>query len=124
MQAPVLGFSPHYAQSDNLEAQAKTIQCYNRVNIGAKYDKDRLWREATSITLNEGDIMYHPAGIWHSVESVSDSISINFSMRQIRKADFIVNALRMHLLKDKNFRQGIRLTADDPNNKDFQAQLK
>ena len=57
------------------------IKCYNGVDIGTKYDKTRLKKEATTVTLNEGDIMYHPAGIWHSVESVSDSISINFSMR-------------------------------------------
>ena len=99
MQSPVMGFSPHYAQSSNLEAQAKVIKCYNGVNIGAKYNKTRLAQESTTVTLQEGDIMYHPAGIWHSVESITDSISINFSMRQVRSADLIVNALRMHLLQ-------------------------
>ena len=94
------------------------------MDIGAKYDKTRLKREATIVTLNEGDIMYHPAGIWHSVESVSDSISINFSMRQVRKADLIVNALRMHLLKDRDLREGIRISSEDPNNKDFMGGLK
>ena len=81
MEAPVLGFSPHYANSNNLESQSKVIHAYNGVDIGEKYNKTRLQKEATVITLNEGDIMYHPAGIWHSVESLDDSISINFSMR-------------------------------------------
>lgn len=77
----MLGFSPHFVKSNNLEMQAKGAQCYNGVDICSKYDKARLKKEATTITLNEGDIMYHPAGIWHSVESMTDSISINFSMR-------------------------------------------
>ena len=68
--------------------------------------------------------MYHPAGIWHSVESSTDSISINFSMRQMRGADFIVNALRMHLLGDDKMRRGIRFSEDDPENKMFMAELK
>ena len=68
--------------------------------------------------------MYHPAGIWHSVESASDSISINFSMRQMRGADFIVNALRMHLLSDDKMRRGIRFSESDPENKMFMAELK
>ena len=124
MQAPVLGFSPHYAKSSNLEAQAKVFKCYNNVDIGAKFDKKRLNKESTTVTLNEGDIMYHPAGIWHSVESVTDSISINFSMRQVRGADFIVNALRMQLLKDIDMRRGIRFAPDDHNNKAFIKGLK
>ena len=81
MRAPVLGFSPHYKYSSNLEAQAKAHQAYNKVNIGKQYDKKRLKKELTTIVLNEGDIMYHPAGIWHSVESVTDSIHVNFSLR-------------------------------------------
>ena len=94
------------------------------MDIGTKYDKKRLNRDSTTVILNEGDIMYHPAGIWHSVESVTDSISINFSMRQVRGADFIVNALRMQLLKDIDMRRGIRFAPDDPNNIAFIASLK
>lgn len=97
---------------------------YNGVDIGDKYDKSRLSKESTTVTLNEGDILYHPAGIWHSVESTSDSISINFSMRQLRYADIVVNALRMHLLKDKRFRTGIRFSSTDQNNDEFNALLK
>ena len=116
MEAPVLGFSPHFKNSSNLEMQTKGAQCYNSVDILSAYDKARLQKESTTVTLNEGDIMYHPAGIWHSVESVTDSISINFSMRQVRKADLIVNALRMHMFQDKDFREGIRFDEDDQDN--------
>mmetsp|Transcript_35339 Transcript_35339/g.46505 ORF Transcript_35339/g.46505 Transcript_35339/m.46505 type:complete len:132 (-) Transcript_35339:169-564(-) len=124
MQAPVLGFSPHYAQSSNLEAQAKVHKAYNGVDISSKYDKTRLNKESTTVLLEEGDIMYHPAGIWHSVESTTDSISINFSMRQLRGADLVVNALRMHLLQDPVMRRGIRFDASDPENEAFFARMK
>ena len=119
----MLGFSPHYKKSSNLEAQAKVIKAYNGVDIGAKYDKKRLKKEGTVVTLEEGDIMYHPAGIWHSVESVSDSISINFSMRQLRGADLVVNAVRMHLLGDDEMRKGIRFDASDTDSKELFALL-
>jgi len=42
-----------------------------------------------SITLNEGDILYHPAGIWHKTNTDTDSISINLSMKTMRMGDFI-----------------------------------
>jgi ribosomal protein L16 Arg81 hydroxylase len=52
------------------------------------------------VTLDEGDILYHPAGIWHQVECKSEeSISINFSIRQIRIADLVSNAQRMLMLQ-------------------------
>lgn len=40
--------------------------------------------QCTVVTLNEGDILYHPAGIWHAVTSDQDSISINLSMNSMR----------------------------------------
>ena len=70
--------------------------------------------EVYEVTLNEGDILYHPAGIWHQVECVSDeSISINFSLRQIREADLISNAQRMLLLANPATRSGVRI-GDNP----------
>ena len=55
--------------------------------------------------LEAGDILYHPAGIWHSVEATEDSVSINFSLRHVRKADVITNALSMMLMKDLSMRE-------------------
>jgi hypothetical protein len=55
--------------------------------------------------------MYHPAGIWHSVLSVTDSTSINYSLRQVRMADLVTNAVKMHLLRDISLRRGIRHSA-------------
>ena len=79
--------------------------------MGTAYSRERLIKESTEVTLDEGDILYHPAGIWHSVLSLTDSYSINFSLRQQRMADVVTNAVKMHLLKDINLRRGVRHSA-------------
>ena len=104
MQNNVRGFTPHYESTGNLESQAKTHTAFNQVDIGTAYSRKRFQKEATTIVLHEGDILYHPAGIWHSVESTEDSISINFSLRQLKVADLISNALRMHMLGQPELR--------------------
>jgi ribosomal protein L16 Arg81 hydroxylase len=97
LSAPMLGFTPHYEATGNLETQTKVHQAFNKTDLGVQYSQERLKR-ATVITLEEGDIMYHPAGIWHSVLSLTDSVSINFSLRQLRMADLVTNALKMQML--------------------------
>jgi hypothetical protein len=82
------------------------------VDLGTRYSVDRIKQDATTIVLEEGDIMYHPAGIWHSVLSVTDSVSINFSLRQLRMADLVTNALRMHMLRNESLRRGVRHSAE------------
>lgn len=70
-----------------------------------------MQKECTEVVLDEGDILYHPAGIWHSVLSLTDSYSINFSLRQQRMADVLINAVNMHLLRDINLRRGVMQSA-------------
>ena len=70
-------------------------------------DGQRLKRY-TEVVLQEGDILYHPAGIWHAVEATEDSISINFSLRHVSKAQIVSNALMMLLQKDEKMREPIR----------------
>jgi ribosomal protein L16 Arg81 hydroxylase len=70
----------------------KCHSLYNNVDITKEYDKHQLNKEASEVILEEGDILYYPAGIWHSVECLSEeSISINFSIKQLRMADLISN---------------------------------
>ena len=40
-----------------------------------------------------GDILYHPAGIWHAVNSDEDSIAINFSLFAMRTAEFVTKTI-------------------------------
>ena len=67
---------------------------YNNVDMGKQYKNlQELENNCFEITLNEGDILYHPAGIWHSVKSNSESISINFSMKTLRMGEFVSQAI-------------------------------
>ena len=61
---PLRGFTPHYKHSGNLEEQLKIIYQSNQM----EYDEKFLLENSEEIVLEEGDILYHPAGIWHSVE--------------------------------------------------------
>jgi len=45
--------------------------------------------DCDTVILNEGDILYHPAGIWHCVYSETDSIAVNLSMHGMRMGEFI-----------------------------------
>jgi hypothetical protein len=42
MEAPVLGFTPHYKDTGNLETQTKVHSAYNKVSMASAYDKQRL----------------------------------------------------------------------------------
>lgn len=83
----MIAYAPHYKKGgDILELQQKVHVAYNDVNM-AEQRKDM--EGYAEVTLDEGDILYHPAGIWHCVKSETDSIAINFSMKAQRVADII-----------------------------------
>ncbi|CDW85608.1 lysine-specific demethylase no66-like [Stylonychia lemnae] len=86
LEQPLLGYTPHYQNTGNIEEQSKVHLNYHSIDINKQYQNVR--DEVYEVQLNEGDILYHPAGIWHQVECVSDeSISINFSLRQLRQLE-------------------------------------
>lgn len=62
--SPLAGFTPHYAHSGNLEHQMKLLS----MEFPFEYNRDEIESLHDSIQLDEGDILYHPAGIWHGVE--------------------------------------------------------
>lgn len=105
LEAPLLGFTPHYKNSGNLEMQQKVHLAYNKVNMSDQYDRTKLDKECSQVTLYEGDILYHPAGIWHAVTSDTDSISINFSLKGMRMAEFVCSAIQGNLFQLLNQRQ-------------------
>lgn len=91
LQYPLLGYTPHYQNTGNMEEQAKVHLAFNQVNMNSEYKQ--LNEDTFEVVLKEGDILYHPAGIWHQVECMTDdSISINFSLRSLKIADLVANA--------------------------------
>ena len=114
MEAPLLGFSPHYKDSGNLEMQQKTHDAYNSINMGRQH-KDKEWfnKNCVEVILQPGDVLYHPAGIWHSVFCNEDSIAINLSMRAMRLGEFVTSAIQGELYKNLNQRQFLRFTSHE-----------
>ena len=54
--------------------------------------------DATTVTLRAGSVLYVPAGMWHRVECVEDSVSLNVSLIGTTWAEFVPAAIRQRLL--------------------------
>jgi hypothetical protein len=71
------GSTPHYSKYDTLEQQLK-LNCSQEVNEHfVPYPTEKQLETVVEITLNPGDTFYFPAGMFHRVECIEDSISIN-----------------------------------------------
>lgn len=56
--------------------------------------------DAEEVILSPGDVLFHPAGVWHKVESLDDdNIAINISIIPLRWADIIAGAIKQLLLQ-------------------------
>ena len=94
LEHPVRGWTPHYKDRSTEELQRKVH--------GIAVQGSRPWqgdapKESSSVTLEAGDVLYHPAGVWHSVYCDEDSVSINVSLVATTYADVISDAVRQLL---------------------------
>ncbi len=94
--APLRGCTPHFA---GLAQRVADQQCC-AARLDAATSQWSLLdcldeEEATAVTLQEGDIFYHPAGLLHEVECLSDeSVSINLSLDLLRPSEYLSDAAR------------------------------
>ncbi|KAJ9468364.1 hypothetical protein DIPPA_29968 [Diplonema papillatum] len=61
-----------------LARQTAIARCQNP-DFEPVMDKGKVEGEFESVVLCAGDVLYHPAGVWHDVETVEDSVSVNMS---------------------------------------------
>eukprot|EP01040_Poterioochromonas_malhamensis_P001531 gene1531-1621_t len=96
---------------NNDDKQPKKKQKLSKVETKPTEQENRGTNEEneeyTVVILDEGDIMYHPAGIWHQVECIEDSISMNISLTSVSYADIFCNHLQQLLLENPLFRSSI-----------------
>uniref|UniRef100_A0A7S3K6H7 JmjC domain-containing protein n=1 Tax=Euplotes crassus TaxID=5936 RepID=A0A7S3K6H7_EUPCR len=116
MTSPLVGFTPHYANSGNLEHQLKMIN----MEIPLEFDKSEIDSYQDTIRIDAGDILYHPAGIWHSVECIEDSFTINISLKNLNKADIIAHSLKHLLNQDPELRENMTFSSRE----DFNTQIQ
>ena len=102
VQHPVRGFTPHYKDRSTDELQYKVHSaCQSK-----PYDGE-VPASGEQVTLSAGDVLYHPAGIWHAVSCDEDSISINISLVATTTADLISDAVRQLLWRTEAGRAGL-----------------
>jgi len=103
IENPIRALSPHYRTRSTYETQAKLVNAHGnrssgdpRMNI--RPDDDFFKKESVSVTLKEGDVLYHPPGIWHQVTSDSDeTMAMNFSLDGARWCELIGAAVNHQL---------------------------
>ena len=94
--APLRGFTPHFSGlsqrvADQQCCAARMDAATSHWNVFDCLDEE----EATTVTLHEGDVFYHPSGLMHEVECISDEcVSINLSLDLLRGSEYLVDAAR------------------------------
>jgi len=111
VESPVRALSPHYTEMSTFEMQAKLVNAHGNREVGDPANTVRQpdAGNPVSITLHEGDTLYHPAGIWHQVTSDSDEcFAINFSLDAARWYELVGDAMRHQLMARPDTRSMIQ----------------
>ena len=105
--SPIRGCTPHYngnGQDKSVaEQQLKVLKLGNPDFDPQEFKSTDTW----SVVLEAGDTLYHPAGIWHKVECIEDSISINISMIGASYAEVVCCGLQQLLWEKDKYRQPV-----------------
>lgn len=109
--APLRGLSRHYSTMEVYEQQMKV--CLD-ANESIEYEPEpSFFEDAEEVILNAGDVLYHPAGIWHAVECESDdAVSINFSLSHQNWADIIGSGVQQALWRELPLRERVEGVRD------------
>ena len=105
---PLRGETPHFADDSVLWDQAKSRALGETVQ---SRKRPRAAPGVEEVTLDAGDVLYFPAGVFHEVESLDDdNVSLNISLMAPTTAEVICSALRHRLLCTDAGRE--RVTSD------------
>jgi hypothetical protein len=111
---PLRGCTPHYAESpDAIEGQLKAARLCNPDFTFESPPSNSFGREE-EVIMTAGDLLYFPAGMWHSVETLEEGISINVSLMATNYAALVTNALHHFLLtSDEQWRESVTSTGSN-----------
>lgn len=121
----VRALTPHYQTRAAYEQQMK-LHLLSSPSSTDFRPPDEFFADAEEVTLTAGDMLYHPAGIWHRVDTVSDdSISINVSLTIASWAELFGDALRQLLWDSPALRAPVvGLGSDDTMAKALVAEVR
>jgi ribosomal protein L16 Arg81 hydroxylase len=89
-----------------------------------EYNRQEIVNKSEKIILDAGDFLYHPAGIWHAVECLDDSFTINLSMKNLNKTEIIGNALKHLMNQDPELRQNMTFDSREDFNRQIQSGIE
>ena len=106
--SPLRATTPHYAREAGVvENQLKVarMSCGGGGGAGAGaggYDgphgfecgEDNAHGPEQAVTLHPGDVLYFPSGMWHTVETVEEGVSLNVSLMGTTYAEVACEAIR------------------------------
>jgi Cupin-like domain len=105
---PLRGCTPHYSAPGTVESQLKSHYLFDRNFVfSTPTVPSNAKGEPKTVVLRPGDVLFFPAGMWHKVETLSDSVSINVSLMATNYAHAVSQALYHFLYSDPRFRQPI-----------------
>ncbi|CAL1165220.1 unnamed protein product [Cladocopium goreaui] len=110
----VRALTPHFQTKANFEQQMK-LHVISEPSRPEFKPPDHFFADADVVDVTAGDILYHPAGIWHHVECTGEieSISINVSVSCATWADLVSDAIHQSLWSSASLRAPIvGLTVD------------
>jgi len=112
---PLRGATPHYATLDVREQQTKVNRDASPLfEFDPTHSSQSFDDHAQVVDLGPGDVLYFPAGMWHKVEALSDSLSINISLVGGSWAEFWGDALRQRLQQSETLRSSMDIPAGPP----------
>jgi len=107
---PLRGCTPHYLSPDSVESQLKAARLSNpdfQFGWPNGSDMKNSYGEEQEVIMNPGDMLYFPAGMWHSVETIEEGISINISLMSVNYASLVSSAIHHILIKKEAWRQSV-----------------
>jgi hypothetical protein len=106
VQYPLRGCTPHYAAPEAVESQMKAAHLSNPTfQFGNPKVGVNSEGSVEEVVLRPGDFLYHPAGIWHRVETLEPGVSINISLMATNYASITCQALQHFLLRKAIWRE-------------------
>ena len=110
--APMRGCTPHFGSKQApsvVETQLKALRLGQPSFSAEEFTKSSAASGETSIVLGPGDVLYHPAGVWHRVECLEDSVAINVSLVGASLAELVGSAVTQMLCVDSRWRGPVRV---------------
>lgn len=112
-QFPIRGCTPHFSAEHYPEVAEQQLKS-GRLCDGSLMPNqfEGCIPVENIVELQPGDVMYHPAGLWHRVECTEDSLAMNISLISASYAEVFCGHLQQLLWEVPEFRRPLQTRPD------------